>query len=234
MKHLMNRLFAATALVACFACSKTETDINKVMNDELGDFVYLAPIVEDDVPATRGYKTASDYVYHFEEGDRLGIWDDLDDVMIFKIAETYDNGHARIDGGKFSLTDGETYWSTFPYVHNNTQFDRTAQIYTYEGQTQTDQNLTDGKLTELAKFSYNWATATRQNGRSSFEFQRLSTFFRVEATLPEAGMTIKEIAVTADKDVFALNGTFDITTGTLIPDGNYTNTINPIFGRIIG
>ena len=225
MKHSMNRLFAAAALLACFACSKTETDINNVMNDELGDFIRIAPIVEDDVPETRGYKTA-DWAYHFEVGDRICIWDDLNDVMIFKVAEVFpENDHARIDGGKFHLDDGETYWSTYPYVPNNVDNDRDVQVYTYEGQTQTDQNLTNGKLTELGKFSYNWASATRENGSSSFEFKRLSTFFRVVATLPEAGMTIKEIAVTADKNVFDLNGTFDLTTGELIPDGNYTSTI---------
>ena len=221
----MKRLFAAVALLACFACSKTETDINNVMNDELGDFIRIAPIVEDDVPETRGYKTA-DWAYHFEVGDRICIWDDLNDVMIFKVAEVFpENDHARIDGGKFHLDDGETYWSTYPYVPNNVDNDRDAQVYTYEGQTQTDQNLTNGKLTELGKFSYNWASATRENGSSSFEFKRLSTFFRVVATLPQAGMTVKEIAVTADKNVFDLNGTFDLTTGELIPDGNYTSTI---------
>lgn len=224
MKQTMNRLFAAAALLACFACSKIETGINNVMNDEVGDFVYIAPIVEDDVPMTRGYKT-SDWVYHFEVGERIAIWDDLNDVMRFKVAEVFPNGRAKIDGGKFHLDDGETYWATYPYVSANADLDRDAQVYTYEGQTQTDQNLTDGKLTELAKFSYNWASATRENGSSSFNFTRLSTFFRVVATLPEADMTIKEIAVTADKNVFDLNGTFDLTTGELIPDGDYTNTI---------
>ncbi len=231
MKHSMNRLFAAAALLACFACAKTETDINNVMNDELGDFVYIAPIVEDDVPDTRAYKK-SDWSYHFEVGDRIAIWDDLDVVMNFKVSEVLGNDHAKIDGGHFHLDDGVTYWSTFPYVHANTAFDRNAQVYTYEGQTQTDQNLTDGKLTELAKFAYNWASATRENGSSSFEFKRLSTYFRVVATLPEAGMTIKEIAVTADKNVFDLNGTFDLTTGTLIPDGNYTNTIKMTLNNV--
>ena len=227
MKHSMNRLFAAAALLACLACSKTETDINKVvMENEPGVYVHFAPIIEDDAPATRGY-AKSNWSYNVEVGDQINIWSAAASLQIFKVVETQTgpNGNfvAKIESSGFGLNDGEEYYSTYPFVLNNVVHDHKSQVYTYEGQTQTDQNGT--QLTELGKYMYSWAKATSENGKTNFSFQHFSTFFRVTATLPEANMTIKEIAVTADKEVFDLNGTFDLTTGTLIPDGNYTNTI---------
>lgn len=227
MKHSMNRLFAAAALLACFACSKTETDINKVVTEnEPGVYVHFAPIIEDDAPATRGY-AMSDWSYNVEVGDQINIWSAAASLQIFKVVETETgpegNFVAKIESSGFGLNDGEEYYSTYPFVLNNVVHDHKSQVYTYEGQTQTDQNGT--QLRDLGKYMYSWAKATSENGKANFSFKHFSTFFRVVATLPEAGMTIKDITVTADKDVFDLNGTFDLTTGTLIPDGNYTNTI---------
>ena len=227
MKNSMNKLFAAAALLACFACSKTETDINKVVTEnEPGVYAHFAPIIEDDAPATRGY-AMSNWSYSVEVGDQINIWSTAASLQIFKVVETETgpkgNFVAKIESSGFGLNDGEEYYSTYPFVLNNVVHDHKSQVYTYEGQTQTDQNGT--QLRDLGKYMYSWAKATSENGKANFSFKHFSTFFRVVATLPEAGMTIKEIAVTADKDVFDLNGTFDLTTGTLIPDGNYTSTI---------
>lgn len=228
MKHSTNKLFAAAALLACLACSKTETDINKVvMENEPGVYVHFAPIIEDDAPATRGY-AKSNWSYNVEVGDQINIWSAAASLQIFKVVETQTgpkgNFVAKIESSGFGLNDGEEYYSTYPFVLNNVVHDHKSQVYTYEGQNQTDQNGT--QLRDLGKYMYSWAKATSENGKANFSFEHFSTFFRVTATLPEANMTIKEIAVTANKDVFDLNGTFDLTTGELIPDGNYTNTIS--------
>ena len=230
----MNKLFAAAALLACFACSKTETDINKVVTEnEPGVYVRFAPIIEDDAPATRGY-AMSNWSYSVEVGDQINIWSTAASLQIFKVVETETgpkgNFVAKIESSGFGLNDGEEYYSTYPFVLNNVVHDHKSQVYTYEGQTQTDQNGT--QLRDLGKYMYSWAKATSENGKANFSFKHFSTFFRVVATLPEAGMTIKEIAVTADKNVFDLNGTFDLTTGTLIPDGNYTNTIKMTLNNV--
>ena len=227
MKHSTNKLFAAAALLACFACAKTETDIDKVVKEnEPGVYVHFAPIIEDDAPATRGY-AKSNWSYNVEVGDQINIWSAAASLQIFKVVETQTgpkgNFVAKIESSGFGLNDGEEYYSTYPFVLNNVVHDHKSQVYTYEGQNQTDQNGT--QLRDLGKYMYSWAKATSENGKANFSFEHFSTFFRVTATLPEANMTIKEIAVTANKDVFDLNGTFDLTTGTLIPDGNYTSTI---------
>ncbi len=227
MKHSMNRWLAAVVLLACFACSKTETDFNQVVKgNEPGVYAHFAPIIEDDAPATRGYASPN-WSYSVEIDDQINIWSSAASLQIFKVVETQvtDKGNfvAKIESSGFGLNEGEEYYSTYPFVLNNVVHNHKSQVYTYEGQTQTDQNGT--QLRELGNYMYSWAKATCENGKTNFSFQHFSTFFRVVATLPQENMTIKEIAVTADKPVFDLNGTFDLTTGKLIPDGNYTNTI---------
>lgn len=224
----MKRLFAAIALLACFACSKSEMDINNAINEsESGVYVHFAPIVEDDTPTTRGYSSPN-WAYNVEINDRINIWSAAGSLQIFKVVQTEKtekgNFVAKIESSGFELTDGETYYATFPFILNNVERDHTDQAFTYEGQTQTDQNGTE--LRELGKYVYNYASATSNNGNTNFSFNHFSTFFRVIATLPRENMTISEISVTADKPVFALNGTFDLTTGTLTaPAENYSNTL---------
>ena len=128
----MNKLFAAAALVACFACSKTETDINNIVyNDEHGVYVHLAPIVEDDAPATRGYSSPN-WAYNMEVNDRISIWSQAGTLQIFKVVETTTgpNGNfvAKIEASGFTLTDGEEYYCSYPFVLDNVVNDHTAQI----------------------------------------------------------------------------------------------------------
>lgn len=229
MKNLMNKFFAAAALVACIACSKVETDVNKVVNnDEKGVFVTLSQIVEDDAPATRGYATR-DWAYNMEEGDRIAIWSTAGSLQIFKVVETqtneYGNFVAKIEASGFTLTDNEEYYASYPYVAANSEYDFTDQVLTYEGQTQTDQDGTT-ELRKLGKYDYNWAKATCVDGKTNFSFKRFSTFFRVIATLPREDMTIKEVKVTANQKVFALNGLADMSNGTFTPTGELSESIS--------
>lgn len=229
MKNLMNKFFAAAALVACIACSKVETDVNKVVNnDEKGVYVTLSQIVEDDAPTTRGYATP-DWAYNMEEGDRIAIWSTAGSLQIFKVVETqtneYGNFVAKIEASGFTLTDNEEYYASYPYVAANSEYDFTDQVLTYEGQTQTDQDGTT-ELRKLGKYDYNWAKATCVDGKTNFSFKRFSTFFRVIATLPREDMTIKEVKVTANQKVFALNGLADMSNGTFTPTGELSESIS--------
>ena len=227
MKNLMNKFFAAAALVACIACSKVETDVNNVVNnDEKGVYVTLSQIVEDDAPTTRGY-ASPDWAYNMEVNDRISVWSTAGTQQIFKVVETQKVGGkfvAKIEASGFTLAEGEEYYASYPFVLENVINDFDAQILTYEGQTQTDQN--GEQLRELAKYDYSWAKATCSDGKTNFSFARFSTFFRVVATLPREGMTIKEVKVTADQKIFALNGVANMTNGAFTPTGELSESIS--------
>lgn len=225
MKHTMNKWMAAIALVSCVACSKTETDINKTspMNEKGKVYGYFAPIIDDDAPATRGYRNP-DWSYVAEVDDQVNIWSSTNTLMIHKIVSFNDNGHFELEASGYELKSGQTYTATYPFVLNNVVNLPTSQVLTYEGQTQTDQTGT--QLRELANYTYTWAVATcDENGNTSFLFDQISTFMKVVATLPKSGMTISEIKLTADQPLFALNGTADLTTGAFTPTGTLSEDL---------
>ena len=229
----MNRLFAvATCMLACLACSKTEIDFNKVIDEnEPGVYAHFAPFLEEDTPGTRGY-SLTNFAYDVEVGDRISVWSTQGTQQIFLVTERLESGDhfvAKIEASGFSLNDGEEYYAFYPFVIPNVVEPLTAQKLTWEGQTQTNVNAVQNggktELRELGKYDYSWAKATSENGKTQFSFKRFSTFFLVEATLPRTGMTIRKITITANKPLFALNGTADVTTGEFTPTGQLSETL---------
>ena len=232
MKHTMNKWMAAIALISCVACSKTETDIEKAtsMNEKGKVYGYFAPIIDDDAPETRGYRNP-DWSYTAEVGDQVNIWSNTNTLMIHKIVSFNDNGHFELEASRYDLKPCQTYTATYPFVLNNVVNLPTSQVLTYEGQTQTDQ--TGSQLRELANYTYTWAVGTcDENGNTSFLFDQVSTFMKVVATLPKSGMTIKEVKLTADKALFALNGTADLSTGAFTATGSLSEDLTMTLNNV--
>ena len=225
MKHWMNIWMAAFALISCVACSKTETELDTMsLTNETGKvYGYFEPFDDDDAPVTRGYRKAN-FSYVFEKNDQINIWSTTGSLMIFKVVNVFENGRAEFAASGFDLTKGSTYYSTYPFVLNNVVNPPTAQVVTFEGQTQTDQS--GAELRDFAKFVYCCADAVcDDNGNTSFNFRGIGTQIKMIITLPESGMTIKEVALKADHPVFALNGTFDVTTKSFTRVGDLSDTM---------
>lgn len=242
MKNTMTKWLSAIALISCFACSKAElgTDnANLVNENESGVFGAIDPIIDEDAVGTRSYVT-SGWGYRYEEGERINIWSNTGSLLSFRVTKVMDGGkRAEFSNSGFTLTQGETYYATHPFV-NDMEADYKALPITFEGQTQT--LTSDGKLRDLAKYLYTWTSAPcepvldgegnqqlDEHGnpmtRTSFQFHYLPTFLQVNATLPKA-MTVTEISIKADDAIFALNGLMNVEDGSFTLVGEKVNTLS--------
>ena len=222
MKNFMNRILAAAALLACFACAKTETDIEKAtsMNEKGKVYGYIEPLTTN----TRAYWSNTDLLpFQIELNDKVNVWTPKGTHMEYMVSEILEAGHFALDTEEFELKPGVTYTAGFPWLPDVTN-SATAQPITYEGQTQTDQS--GSELRDLAKYIHLWAVSPcDENGNTSFKFSSIGTILKVIITLPREGMTINEVKLTADKPVFALNGTANFTTGAFTPTGDLSESL---------
>jgi len=223
MKNVMNRILAATALLACFACAKTEMDIDKAssLSNEKGKvYGYIEPLSQN----TRAYwENSANLPFQIEVGDKVNVWTPKGTHMEYNVSKLLEAGHFELDTEEFELKPGVTYTAGSPWLPNVTN-SATAQVISYEGQTQTDQS--GNQLRDLAKYLHLWAVSTCDaNGNTSFKFKSIGTVIRAIITLPKEGMSISEVKLTADKPVFALNGTVDFTTGTFTATGALSESL---------
>ena len=242
MKNTMTKWLSAIALISCFACSKAElgTDNATLVNEnESGVFGAIDPIIDDDAVGTRSYVTTG-WGYRYEEGERINIWSNTGSLLSFRVTKVMDGGkRAEFSNSGFTLTQGETYYATHPFV-NDMEANYKALPITFEGQTQT--LTSDGKLRDLAKYLYTWTSAPCEPAldgegnqqldehghpmtRTSFQFHYLPTFLQVNATLPKA-MTVTEISIKADAAIFALNGLMNVEDGSFTLVGDKVNTLS--------
>lgn len=242
MKNTMTKWLSAIALISCFACSKAElgTDNATLLNEnESGVFGAIDPIIDEDAAGTRAYVTTG-WGYKYEVGDRINIWSNTGSLLAFRVTKLIENGkRAEFSNSGFTLTQGEMYYATHPFV-NDMEADYTALPITFDGQTQT--LTSDGKLKDLAKYLYTWTSAPCEpvldgegnqqldehgnpKTQTSFQFHYLPTFLDVNATLPKA-MTVTEISLKADDEIFALNGLMNVEDGSFTPVGDLVNTLS--------
>lgn len=222
MKHTMNKFLAAAALLACVACSKTETDFNKAtsLNEKGKVYGYIEPLTQN----TRAYWNNTELLpFQIEVNDKVNVWTPKGTHMEYMVSELLEAGHFALDTEEFELKPGVTYTAGFPWLPGVTN-SATAQPITYEGQTQTDQS--GSELRDLAKYIHLWAVSPcDENGNTSFKFKSIGTILKVIITLPREGMTINEVKLTADKPVFALNGTANFTTGAFTRTGDLSESL---------
>ncbi len=193
------------ALCIFGACAKVEEEDSEALYYKgKGIYGYLTPIVDDDEPDTKATVNTS-LLLSFEVGDRINIWSNTGTTLFYKVREVSANGRAKFEGGGFTLTDGETYYSSFPLIRS-TADDFQSITLSYEGQTQKANN----DANHIANYAYSFASATCQNQSTVFNYTALCGYFKFFITLPEA-LTLTELTITAADDIFALNGTQDIT-----------------------
>ena len=213
IRHIL-RWASLVALIVLYSCTQAEDigDIPPV--SEPGVYGFMSPFVEEDEPATRATVLPDNqWKYVWETGDRINIWSDSGTTLFYTVTDVSDDGtRATFNGGGFTLTNGQTYYSSHPLIHS-VDDDYKHLTTTYEGQLQSG----DNEAKHLAKFTYTHASATCKEGRTSFNYDALNVYFRFIITLPEA-LTLTELSIEANADdFFALDGSIDVTTGTFTP-----------------
>ncbi len=207
MSKLLKLAFVAVLFVLA-SCVKGE----KFSDSSLSDAAvtgYINPMVSEE-PATKATFTPN-MIFGFEVGDRINIWSEVGTLLIYKVTET-DGSSAVFAGGGFTLTEGMTYYSSFPLIANPRD-DYNALSFSYEGQVQT----ADNSANHVAEYTYVTAQATCVDGKTHFSYTQLGSWIRFFLTLPSSNMTITELTVTADSPVFAAKGTVDVSAPSFTP-----------------
>ena len=222
MKHTMTKWLSAIALISCVACSKVEIDTEKAVNtNEKGVFGYLTPFVDEDAGTRGNVLPDESWKYVWEVGDKINIWSDEGTTLFYSVSET-SGDRATFTGGGFTLDEGATYYSFHPRILSE---EYQALPISFMGQTQNGNN--NGK--HLADYTYSYTSAVCTNGNTSFQYHNLVMYVRLVVTLPKSGMTISKLTLTADKPVFAQNGTVNVPTGAFTAgtmSDNITLTLN--------
>lgn len=203
-------------LFVLFSCTQAEKPADSQLKP--GVYGYIPPMQCDDSPATKASTNPANMQLRFEMGDRINIWSESGTLLIYSVETITGDGGAIFDGGGFDLSEGQTYYSTFPLIAN-VRDDRTALYSTFEGQVQA----ADNDASHIPDYTFMYTSGVCENGRTSFAYHYANRWLRFVLTLPEA-MTVTELTITADSDVFALDGTLDATNGTFTP-GEMSDTM---------
>ena len=218
--HYTLKWAAAVALLSVVSCSKVDNLEQEAGLKRPGVFAYMSPVEEEIGPNSKATVDPDNkWQYLFEVGDRINIWSESGTTLLYNVESATEDGHAKFSGGGFTLTDGETYYSSHPLIYSVLDTYKSLST-TYEGQIQTANN----NAKHVANFMYTYASAKCENGNTSFVYKHLSAFVRLIITLPKE-LTLTEVSIiAAEDDLFALNGTSDVTTGTFTP-GERSNTM---------
>jgi hypothetical protein len=213
------KLASIFALAILYSCTKGE-EFNEVIPSESGVYGFPASIVIEDDPATRATFSTNPFKYVFEIGDRINIWSESGTLLIYKVQSVKDNGRAEFTGGGYTLSEGETYFSSHPLI-KTLDDDHTSLTTSYEGQAQAADNDAD----HIADYAYTYSSGTCSNGNTSFNYQYVCSFFLFNVTLPDA-LTLTELSITSTtEDFFSLSGKTNMETGEYIPGDKKSSTM---------
>lgn len=224
MRNTLKWAFLAVIFLL-ISCTKADKSEEKSLAPQAGVYGYILPVVDEDAVGTKA-TFSPEIEFSFELGDRINIWSESGTLLIYSVKQLSGGGGAIFDGGGFDLTEGQTYYSTFPLIAN-VRDDRTALGATYEGQVQ----VADNDATHLGEYAYVYTSGVCENGRTSFIYHHLSRWYKFELTLPKTTMTVTELTITADSDIYTLNGTIDATTGEFT-DVEKSNTMTLGFDNV--
>ena len=201
-----------TALAALFilvSCNQIEDFGDFSLRHKHGVLGEIAPVVFDDELGTKATIDPSSMGYRFEQGDHINVWSNSGTLLIYTVQEVTGGGTgAKFAGGGYTLTEGETYYSSVPLIKTFTENYHSLGL-TYKGQVQVADNDADN----CAEYTYTYASSTCNNGDASFSFNRMNAYMMFKLTLPE-NLTLKELQISVDDEsFFALDGTADIATG---------------------
>lgn len=114
----------------------------------------------------------------WSEGDKTGVYSTSGGFALFNLTGGEGTGSATFDGGGFTLTDGATYYSFFPYASAAT--DKSAIPVDYSGQTLTQ----DNDMTSPMSRDYMYASAVASEGNALFHYSHIGSFVRTQLSMP--------------------------------------------------
>ena len=186
--YLKNALFCLTAVLCMLSCTKQSMqDVIPEGNEPLvpgGDQTAIVTMVAPPVQFVGESKSAmvvnesTGLSFVWSAGDKTGVYAASTGFACFTLTAGTGTSSATFDGGGFSLTDGLTYYSFFPYAMSAT--DKTAIPVTYASQSFTEDN---DMVSPMAK-DYMYSSAVATAAGAHFSYNHLGSFVRMKMGLP--------------------------------------------------
>ena len=186
--YLKKALFCLTAVLCIFACTKQSMqDVIPEGNDPIvpgGNQTATVTMVAPPVSFAGESKSAmvvnesTGLSFVWSDGDKTGVYAASTGFACFTLTAGTGTSSATFDGGGFSLTDGLTYYSFFPYAMSAT--DKTAIPVTYASQSFTEDN---DMVSPMAK-DYMYSSAVATAAGAHFSYNHLGSFVRMKLGLP--------------------------------------------------
>lgn len=208
--------FSIMALAAMVSCSEVQENISENPNTEPQSLNGVVMQVSD-IPyaetTTDGFSRsamavdASGLTFTWSDGDKTGVYSSTDGFALFNLTGGAGTSSATFDGGGFTLTDGATYYSFFPYAAAAT--DKTAVPVDFTGQTLTQD---DDMVSPMTK-DYLYASAVADAGNAQFNYSHLGSFVRTKLTMP-ASTPVESVDFIPMYASLTQQGTVDVTAAT--------------------
>ena len=202
-------LFTIPVLAAMTACSEMREDITESQKPEMQSVNGVVMQVAD-IPFAEGTTRASMAIgtsgltFTWSDGDKTGVYSSTDGFALFNLTSGSGTSSATFDGGGFTLTDGATYYSFFPYAAAAT--DKTAIPVDFTEQTLTQD---DDMVSPMAK-DYLYASAVADEGSALFNYSHIGSFVRTKLTMP-ASTSVDSVDFIPMYAELTQQGTVDVT-----------------------
>ncbi len=208
MKQIVNT-FIIIALMS-FATSCVEDIQTNIVNDTVAKVEF---IIEDFMPAdaTKAAFEVSTMKFQWSADDIIGIFPETGWQTQFNMESGAGSNTAVFDGGSWGLKSASKYYAYYPFSKENFEsMDMREKVpYSYDGQTACFADANG--IVNLSKYDFMASgVSTVENGNVNFTFKHLGALCRISFEAPTTA-TYSKIIISADNEVFPLNGYFDAT-----------------------
>lgn len=222
-RHVVLSIGLATALVTLFSCTSDwgQEESPVAIGNEVQEVQALMPAFE-----TGDAETKLDMNIHgnsitlaWSEEDKIGVFPETGDQINFAMSKGAGGSTATFSGGGWALKNNAIYYAYYPFNRECYAGEEMKNQVpcSFEGQVQTGEN----SLKHLGKYAYMYSSgSTPAEGKVTLSLQHLTTLLKLDLTSSiTASATIKSVTleVPEDETAFCLEGTIDLTKGTLTP-----------------
>lgn len=206
MKKLLFTIMVLAAMTACSEMKEDTNEYQKPATQTVNGVVMQVADIPYAEGATRSSMAvdASGLTFTWSDGDKTGVYSSIDGFALFNLTSGAGTSSATFDGGGFTLTDGATYYSFFPYAAAAT--DKTVVPVDFTGQTLTQD---DDMVSPMAK-DYLYASAVADEGSALFNYSHIGSFVRTKLTMP-ASTSVESVDFIPMYAELTQQGTVDVT-----------------------
>ena len=207
MKTLMTRFAAALMVVAAIISCTVSEQPDKLADGDFESVVMKASAFEWAEGVATKTHISGDASFTWADGDLVGIYPDVGTQVRFPIVgmEGERSDRANFTGGGWAVKNASRYMAYYPFI-SDMELDKTAVPVDYTSQCQ------DGLNSAAHLNAYDFmaaASVAPSNGEIAFDFNHMSSFLRLDLTVPKVG-EYNTLTLTCQGGRFATKGTVDI------------------------